>query len=116
MARILAATPHSCDVERLISACNLLKTAQRSSLNLNTENLYLYVYYNMPSLDEFDPMPIVAKWLARKQKRCKQTEKAKEQRWFKGIFKEANSASEEEGGIGEDNEEEDKIKLKIRGF
>ena len=58
----------------------------------------------MASLDEFDPRPIVAKWLARIQRRCKQTQKAKEQRWFKGIFKEANSA------IGEDNKE-DKIKL-----
>ena len=31
MARVLAAKPHSCDVERLISSCNLMKTLSRNS-------------------------------------------------------------------------------------
>ena len=38
-ARIVAAKPHSADVERLISANNILKTPDRSSLALKTESL-----------------------------------------------------------------------------
>jgi len=38
MARILAAKPHSADVERCISANNLLKTSLRASLDISTEN------------------------------------------------------------------------------
>ncbi len=41
MARVVAAKPHSCDVERLVSACNLMKTATRSFLDISTENLHL---------------------------------------------------------------------------
>lgn len=45
VARILAATPHSHDLERLTSACNLMKTAQTSSLDVKMENLHLYIQY-----------------------------------------------------------------------
>lgn len=44
LARTVASTPHSADVERCISANNLLKTNIRSNLALATENKYLYLY------------------------------------------------------------------------
>lgn len=42
-ARLLAATPHSADVERSISANNRLKTPLRSAIDIDTENGYLFV-------------------------------------------------------------------------
>ena len=56
LARVLAAKPHSADVERLISCSNILKSPDRSSMHVETENLYLYVHYNMPPLYLWDPM------------------------------------------------------------
>ena len=53
-ARVIAATSHSCDVERLISSHNLLKTLDRSSLSSDTLNDYLHVNLNMPSLADFN--------------------------------------------------------------
>ena len=68
MARVLAAKPHSCGVERLINSCNLMKTPSRNSLDIKTQNLHLYFYYNTPSLDEFDPRSIVTEWQQRKER------------------------------------------------
>ena len=62
-ARFLAAKPHSCDVERLISACNLLKTSTRNRLNVKTQNLYLYIHFNMPTLEDWDPRSCIVNWL-----------------------------------------------------
>lgn len=47
LARIAASTPHSADVERAISANNLLKTALRNNMSLETEQKYLYIYFNI---------------------------------------------------------------------
>lgn len=63
LSRILACTPHPSDVERSISANNLLKTSQRSNLSLDTENYYLYVHFNMPALEKWSPMPAITAWL-----------------------------------------------------
>lgn len=41
LARIAACTPHSVDVERCISANNILKTKRRANLSIETENKYL---------------------------------------------------------------------------
>ena len=54
-ARILAAKPHSADPERLISHSVALKSTSRSRMLLETENLNLYVHYNMPPLDQWNP-------------------------------------------------------------
>ena len=94
LARIWAAKPHSCDVERLISACNLVKTSLRNSVDVETQNLYLYVHFNMSTLEEWDPRMFVVKWLQQKQRRNKKTDKARYQRWFKGVFKEATEEKE----------------------
>ena len=58
MARVLAAKPNSCDFERLISSCNLMKIPSKNSLDIKTQNLHLDIYYSMPSLGEFDPRPV----------------------------------------------------------
>lgn len=51
LARIVAATPHSADVERSNSSNNLMKTSLRSSLNINTDNKYLFIYFNLAPLE-----------------------------------------------------------------
>ena len=88
------AKPHSCDVERLISACNLVKTSLRNSIDVETQNLYLYVHFNMPTLEGLDRRMCVVRWLQQRQRRNKETDKARYQRWFKGVFKEATEKKE----------------------
>lgn len=50
LARLVAATPHSADVERSISANNLQKTALKSSIKISTENNFLFIHFNLPPL------------------------------------------------------------------
>lgn len=92
-ARILAAKPHSADVERMISANNILKTNLRSSINLETENLYLFIHTNMPVVEKWNPRPAIIAWMKNKNRRVKDTPKAKSQSWYKHIFEEAATAS-----------------------
>ncbi len=66
----------------------------------------------MPSLDEFDPRPVAAAWLKNKERRNKETPKAKEQRWFKSIFKEASQSEND----NEDNDDKQSTKLSKRKF
>ena len=91
LARILAAKSHSADVERLISLSNTLKTSDRSSTHLDTENMYLFVYYNMPSLYVWDPIPAVLLWRNKCRHRVTDRPKRKEQRYFHGVFPEASA-------------------------
>ena len=77
-SRILAAKPHSADVERIISGNNILKTNFRNAFNLETENLYLFIHSNMPVLEKWDPRPSVIAWLNDKDRRSKLTPKARE--------------------------------------
>lgn len=95
-SRLLAATPHSCDVERLISSNNILKTFDRSNLTIETEALYLYIYYNMPPLEKWDPNPAILKWLSDRSRRNKECLNAKRQDWYKGIFEEYDKEQESE--------------------
>lgn len=71
VARIIAAKPHSADVERMISYYNVLKTCKRSSLSPETIKNSLYIKINMPVVAEFDPQPAVLKWLNSKKKAFK---------------------------------------------
>ena len=89
LARILAAKPHSADVERLISCSNLLKTPDRSKMLLSTENLYLYVHYNMPPLSLWNPRHAVLLWLNKSEHRVSDRPKGKKQYYFTGVFSEA---------------------------
>lgn len=54
------------------------------SLSISTENNYLYVHFNMPELENFDPRPAVVKWID--SDRRKTTSKTTAQRYFKHIF------------------------------
>lgn len=88
MARILAAKPHSADVERLVSSYNVLKTPDRNALAPETMQEYLYVMHNMPPLVDFDVRPAVKKWLS-VPRRESTPAKATQQEWFVGVFAEA---------------------------
>ena len=104
LARILAAKPHSADVERLISCSNLLKSPDRSRMYVDTENLYLFVYYNMPPLYEWNPKPAVLLWLRSKERRYHTDRpKGKEQPYFRGVFAEASKLSK---GIDDDHDQD----------
>lgn len=97
--RLVAATPHSADVERSISANNLLKTSLRNSLDLKTENNYLFVHFNLPALFDWSPNNAVVHWINRKSRRNHnlniedETRKTKNQLYFKGIFAQENNFS-----------------------
>lgn len=106
LARVLACTPHSADVERCISANNLLKTNMRSSLALSTENKYLYIYFNLPDLEQWKPECAIKKWMAKSRRiRTNTTETAttRRQLYFKGIFENCNDDSEESDSENEMN-------------
>jgi hypothetical protein len=83
-ARILAAKPHSADVERLISC----------SVALKSENLNLYVHYNMPPLDQWDPKPAVMSWMNERAHCTRDYPKGKQQQYSKGIFSKASKTEE----------------------
>ena len=87
LSRLIAAKPHSADVERLISSYNILKTDDRASLHSDTIRAYLQLRENMPPLANWDPRPAVSMWLTNKNRRPEQThKKAHEQEYFNGIF------------------------------
>lgn len=111
-ARILAAKPHSADVERLISASNCLKTADRSRITVDTENLYLFIHYNLPPLVLWDPTPSVIHWLNQRERRVRQRPKGKQQQYFRGVFPEASLTAGERGDPYSDEEESPEKKVK----
>jgi len=71
--------PHSADVERLISTSNILKSSDRQSLIVETENEYLFVHFNMPPLTLWDLRPATFLWINSSNRRLKETSKAREQ-------------------------------------
>lgn len=92
LARFLAATPHSADVERCISANNCIKTALRSSVKISTENNILFVNMNMPPLVKWSPENAIVHWLKIKKRRYHnltmehENRKARKRPYFRGIF------------------------------
>jgi hypothetical protein len=102
LARILAAKPHSADVERCISANNLLKTSLRSSLDLCTESRYLFIHNNLPPVADWNARPAVLRWLSEKKRRVTIPTKAKEQSYFRHVFPQATT----EAGSDKDDEDE----------
>ena len=75
LARIVAAKPHSADVEHLISVYNTLKSNDRASLSPGMINNYLHVSQNMAE----ERLP----------------EKAKQQELFLGVYQEASLVKEQ---------------------
>jgi len=86
ISRVLVAEPHSADVERLISTSNISKSSDRQSLKVETENEYWFVHFNMPPITLWDPRPATLLWINSSNRRLKESSKAREQSWFKGIF------------------------------
>lgn len=108
-ARIEAYKPHETDVERCISANNLLKTKLRSRISLETENKYLYIRFNMPSLANWNPTDAAKRFVSQKSRRnipiTSENERTKQQPHFKGIFPEANAESDDEGDEPKSNKD-----------
>lgn len=108
LCRINTCTPESADVERTIKANNLLKTAFRNRLHLQTENKYMFIYFNMPPLERWETRTAIAIWLNDKQRRehtdliSKDT--ARKQTDFSGIFEAAAMD-------GDSDEEYDNIEI-----
>lgn len=104
LARINACTPHSSDVERCISANNILKTSNRASIHVETENKYIYIHTNMPDLAEWNPTPAAVLFVNEKARRHRditpEMGKARHQPYFKGIFP---------GAEGDDTDENENI-------
>ncbi len=71
IVRVVAAKPHSTDVECLISTYNKLKTSDRASLSSETLRNYMHVFQNMGDLESFDPPQTALDWLTNKEKTCK---------------------------------------------
>ena len=70
LARIVAAKPHSMDVERLISSYNLIKSTDRSSLSGDYFcKIILFVRHNMPCTAKFDARQAVEVWMSRAQRK-----------------------------------------------
>lgn len=111
LARIAACTPHSADVERSISADHRLKSKLRTSMNLETENKYLFIHYNMPDLAEWDPTSAAKLFVTEKSRRERDItsvsgSKLRTQEYFKGIFPEARHSIDPDAEHKNDNDEE----------
>ena len=104
LARIIAAKPHSADVERLISRYNILKSPMRSRLNTDTHHNYIFIGCNLAPLASYDARPAVRYWLADKKRRASASSKYKTQKWFNGVFFE-NTVGDDENGTSELSEE-----------
>lgn len=110
LARLLAATPHSADVERCISANNSLKSPLRSSMKLETENNVLFVHFNLPPLVDWKPEKAVIHWLTKKERRAhnlmveNESRRTKKRPFFNGVF---FSGPSSEGDDDDDHDDED---------
>ena len=72
LAGVIAAKPHSMDVERIVSSYNLIKSTDRSSLSGDTLQDYLIVRHNMACVAKFDIRLAVEEWLSRRERRPRQ--------------------------------------------
>lgn len=109
LSRIAACTPHSGDLERCISANNLLKTKSRSSI-VETENIYLFIRYKMPDLAEWNPTATANLFVTEKQRRARDAttsteSKSRAQSYFKGVFPEARKLADRDDEHPSDDEE-----------
>jgi len=89
LARVIAAKPHSCDVEHLMSTYNLIQACDWCSLTTETIDAHLHMKLTMPVMSEFDVRPALWAWLQQwlqQDWRFKFCPKAMSQAWFKGVF------------------------------
>ena len=71
-----------------------LKSSDHSRMLLETENFNLYVHYNMPPLEQWDPKPAMMSWMNERVHRTRDCPKGEQQHYFKGIFLEASKTEE----------------------
>lgn len=106
-SRIIALTPNSADVERCVSSNNLLKTTLRNSFKVENENKYLFVHFNLPELQNWNPRPAIVEWIKKCDRRQRDVSttsgKAVQQHYFKGVF--AKVVLEENSGSESDSEQ-----------
>jgi hypothetical protein len=86
IARVIAAKPHSADVERLLSRYNILKSPARSRLNTDTLHYYIFIGFNLPPLASYDARPADRYWSTDKKRKRSASSKYKTQKWFNGVF------------------------------
>ena len=67
LASIIAAKPHSMNVERIVSSYNLIKSTDRSSLSGDTVQDYLVVRHMSP-VAKFDVRPAAEEWITRRER------------------------------------------------
>lgn len=91
LARLVAAKPHSADVERIIHAYNKIKSKDRSNMGQLQLQNQLHVKLNMGPLDVFNPTEAAMKWLTVKKRRDRPVLKKKAEPFFKGVFSEADA-------------------------
>lgn len=65
-------------------------------MHVETENEYVFIRFNMPALQNWDPRSAIQIWLNQNKRRNKDIPKAKEQERFNGIFMEATKIKSEE--------------------
>jgi len=86
LARVAADKLHSADVERLISASNLLKLPFHSTMNIDRKLELILYKYNMSPLYDRDPRDTVYHWMSKKKHRVLKRRKGKEQRYSGGVL------------------------------
>lgn len=86
ISRVCVAKSHSADVERLIRTSQILKSSDRQSLLVETENEYLFIQFYMPLLTLWDPRPSTLFRVNSSNCRFKETPKTREQSLFIDIF------------------------------
>lgn len=86
---------------------NNLKTSKRIRLIISTENDYLYIHFNMPSLEKWNPRPAISNYLAdvnrRQSFRTVESTKTIQQSYFQHDF-ESSKDEEEKDEIREKND------------
>lgn len=93
LARLAVLSPHSMYIERCISAYDLIKSDDRSSLQRDTLNDYTIVKMNMPSVADYDLRKATTKFM--KAKNCRPQQQFmdaanfKQKEYFVGFFVEA---------------------------
>jgi len=92
IASIIAAKPHSCDAERLVSAYSQLKDSSRCKMSAETTDAYPNIRINMSPLTEIDVQLSVGRRMAARDRRERVPVKSTTQAWFKGTFREADNA------------------------
>jgi hypothetical protein len=60
-------------------------------MNVSTENIYLYISYNLPLLYDWDSNMSIVKWMNSKKHRIITRTKAKQQNNFNGVFPDATN-------------------------